>query len=50
MKVDKYGLRYSTLVVPLIKAVQEQQALIESQQQQIDELKVMVQKLLKDRP
>jgi len=41
-----YGLRYAEFVVPLVKAVQEQQTIIESQQQQIDELKVMVQKLL----
>ncbi|TMI79425.1 MAG: SlyX family protein [Bacteroidetes bacterium] len=36
---DVYGLRYSEFVVPLVKAVQEQQAIIEKQQQQIDDLK-----------
>ena len=36
---DLYGLRYSEFVVPLVKAVQEQQAIIEKQQLQIDELK-----------
>lgn len=33
-----YGLRYAEFVVPLVKAVQEQQVIIENQQQQIDEL------------
>lgn len=45
---DYYGLRYAEFVVPLVKAVQEQQAIIEDQQKQINELKEMVQKLLKD--
>jgi trimeric autotransporter adhesin len=31
-----YGLRYSDFVVPLVKAMQEQQAIIEKQQKQID--------------
>lgn len=35
---DVYGLRYSDFVVPLVKAVQEQQAIIDKQQQQIDNL------------
>ncbi|MEP6674339.1 MAG: tail fiber domain-containing protein [Ferruginibacter sp.] len=35
---DLYGLRYGEFVVPLVKAVQEQQELIKSQQQQIDVL------------
>lgn len=34
-----YGLRYAEFVVPLVKAVQEQQQIIEKQQKQIDELK-----------
>jgi hypothetical protein len=52
---DFYGLRYSTFVVPLVKAVQEQQEMIEFQntqlglqqqqltslQSQLDELKMM---------
>lgn len=33
-----YGLRYAEFVVPLVKAVQEQQSIIENQQKQIDEL------------
>jgi hypothetical protein len=51
-----YGLRYAEFVVPLIKAVQEQQEQIEKQekkitvqQQQINELKDMVTKLLNSR-
>ena len=43
---DNYGLDYSKFVVPLVKAMQEQQAMIEKlqkllalQQQQIDALK-----------
>jgi hypothetical protein len=35
---EAYGLSYSQFVVPLVKAVQEQQAIITKQQQQIDEL------------
>lgn len=41
-----YGLRYSEFVVPLVKAVQEQQNQIDEQQKQIAELKVLVTKLL----
>ncbi|MBF4494766.1 tail fiber domain-containing protein [Flavobacterium sp. JLP] len=50
---DFYSLRYSEFVVPLVKAVQEQQTQIEKQQTQIEqqqkdiqELKELVQKLL----
>jgi trimeric autotransporter adhesin len=35
---DTYGLSYSQFVVPLVKAVQEQQVIIEEQQKQIDGL------------
>jgi hypothetical protein len=35
---DYYGLRYGEFVVPLVKGMQEQQALIEAQQQQIEQL------------
>ncbi|CAN5820356.1 hypothetical protein BH11BAC3_BH11BAC3_29670 [soil metagenome] len=35
---DVYGLRYAEFVVPLVKAVQEQQKIIETQQQKIDDL------------
>jgi hypothetical protein len=48
---DLYGLRYAEFVVPLVKAVQEQQEIIETQneklsdlQKQIDELKQLMQK------
>jgi hypothetical protein len=36
---DFYGLRYSEFVVPLVKAVQEQQAIISALQKQNEELK-----------
>lgn len=42
-----YALRYGDFVVPLVKAVQEQQKQIEEQQKQIEELKVLVQSLTK---
>jgi|GEM_PF-3392817 len=42
---DHYGLRYSTFVVPMVKAMQEQQALIEQQQQLIQELFELNRKL-----
>jgi trimeric autotransporter adhesin len=35
---DQYGLRYAEFVVPLVKAVQEQQAIIDSQNKKIDAL------------
>ncbi|MBK9359285.1 MAG: tail fiber domain-containing protein [Bacteroidales bacterium] len=40
-----YGLRYSEFVMPLVKAVQEQQEIIESQDQVINELKSRLEKL-----
>jgi len=56
---DSYGLAYGEFVVPLVKAVQEQQKLIEAQQlqinskdsvltslqNQIDQLTILIQKL-----
>jgi hypothetical protein len=42
-----YNLRYADFVVPLVKAVQEQQEIIENQQKQIDELKKILEKLQK---
>jgi hypothetical protein len=33
-----YGLRYAEFVVPLVKAVQEQQSIIDNQQKQIEAL------------
>jgi len=44
---DLYGLRYAEFVVPLVKAVQEQQAIIRLQQSQIDELKKAINQLKK---
>lgn len=38
-ETDNYSLAYAEFVVPLVKAVQEQQAIIESQQKQIADLK-----------
>ena len=38
-KDDQYGLRYSEFVIPLIKAVQEQQIMIEELRSEIKELK-----------
>ncbi|HEY7162060.1 MAG TPA: hypothetical protein VH815_12415, partial [Acidobacteriota bacterium] len=40
-----YSINYSAFVVPLVKAVQEQQTIIDSQQKQIDELKKAVEEL-----
>jgi hypothetical protein len=45
-----YGLRYAEFVVPLVKAMQEQQDIIESQQKQIEELIQRVNELEKGRP
>jgi trimeric autotransporter adhesin len=39
---DNYSVAYAEFVVPLVKAVQEQQVMIGAQQQQIDELKKLV--------
>jgi hypothetical protein len=51
---DFYGLRYSEFVVPLVKAVQEQQVIIEeqnknieSQRKDIDQLKAQIAELTK---
>jgi trimeric autotransporter adhesin len=35
-ETDLYGLRYSEFVVPLVKAVQEQQEMIETQKSQLE--------------
>jgi hypothetical protein len=39
---DVYGLRYAEFVVPLVKAVQEQQQTIKDMQKQIEELKALI--------
>jgi hypothetical protein len=48
-KNDKafYGLRYGDFVVPLVKAVQEQQKLIDAMQKRLDEQDRLIQQLLK---
>ncbi|MFM8949937.1 MAG: hypothetical protein ACKOKB_04065, partial [Bacteroidota bacterium] len=38
-----YALRYGDFVAPMVKAIQEQQELIEKQQKQIDELKATLE-------
>lgn len=43
---DLYGINYSAFGVIAIKAIQEQQVIIDDQQKQIDELKVLVQTLI----
>jgi hypothetical protein len=42
---DNYSIAYSQFVVPLVKAVQEQQNMIEKQQKELDELKALVREL-----
>jgi hypothetical protein len=42
-----YSVRYNDLIAPMIKAIQEQKTIIDNQQLQIDELKKMVESLLK---
>ncbi len=46
-KDGKLGISYTHLIPLTVAALQEQQKIIEKQQQQIDELKNLVQKLLK---
>jgi len=41
----RYGLRYTEFISPMIKAIQEQQTLIESQQSQIDALTARIETL-----
>ena len=42
---DYYGLRYAEFVVPLVKAIQEQQVIIEKQQEKIQSLEERLLKL-----
>ena len=44
---DNYGLRYAEFVVPLVKAVQEQQDMIRSQQELIEKLTQRIEQLEK---
>ncbi len=39
---DTYGVKYSEIIPVLVKAIQEQQTIIEKQQKQIDELNLLV--------
>ena len=41
---DLYSLRYAEFVVPLVKAVQEQQTVIEAQQSTIAELQLFMER------
>jgi hypothetical protein len=43
---DFYALSYASFVVPLVKAVQEQQSQIESMQKELNDLKAVVQQLI----
>jgi predicted DNA-binding ArsR family transcriptional regulator len=42
---DYYAVSYSSLVVPLVKGMQEQQKIIESQNQKIDQLQKQIDEL-----
>jgi trimeric autotransporter adhesin len=42
---DQYALRYAEFVVPLVKAVQEQQAIIDAQNKKIQQLTERIEKL-----
>lgn len=46
---DHYSLRYAEFVVPLVKAVQEQQQIIDHLQTEVTELKYLVDQLLAQR-
>lgn len=48
-ETDNYSVAYGQMVVPLVKAVQEQQAQIAAQQAEIETLKDMVQQLMATR-
>lgn len=43
---DYYGIRYAEFVVPLVKAVQEQQEIIDNQNERIQKLEEQLQQLL----
>ncbi len=45
---DNYGIRYGSFVVPITKAIQEQQEIIKEQERQINELKTLVNQLAAD--
>ena len=43
---ELYSLRYSDFVMPLVKAVQEQQKIIETQEERIAKLEALVKQLV----
>ena len=45
---DLYSLRYAEFVVPLVKAVQEQQTIITAQQSEIENIKKQLDKIQKN--
>ena len=45
---ETYGLSYSQFVVPLVKAVQEQQQIIKDQNKKIDKLQQQMDLLIKE--
>jgi hypothetical protein len=45
---DYYGLRYAEFVVPIVKAIQEQQLLIEIQRREIELLKQEIKQMKVD--
>jgi trimeric autotransporter adhesin len=45
---DLYGLRYAEFVVPLVKAMQEQQAIIMALQKQVDDAKAGMPKQIRN--
>ncbi|MEM1326302.1 MAG: tail fiber domain-containing protein [Bacteroidota bacterium] len=47
-EVDIYGLRYGVFVVPLVKAVQEQQEVIEDLEEKVARLEGLVSSLIKE--
>jgi hypothetical protein len=49
-EADNYSLAYGQLVVPLVKAIQEQQMQLEAQQSEIEVLKKMLSQLLAQQP
>jgi hypothetical protein len=47
-ETSHYGLRYAEFVVPMVKAMQEQQEMIEGQNQMIEELRIQNEQLRTD--
>ena len=47
-ETDLYGIRYAEFVVPLVKAIQEQQETIEGQQEMIDGQQAIIEQQKKD--